>query len=383
MTQFSEVLPEGVPDRALLAAIVESTDDAIVSVDGGGRITSWNRGAEDLYRRRAADAVGRPMAILFRDEGEADDLLRRILAGERISHGEVRRICGDGAEVTVGETVSPLHGHDGAIVGAATVSHDVGSRLEVEAVLAAAHEELEVQNRQLARSNAELEQFAYVASHDLSEPLRAVAGMVGLLARRYKGRLDSDADEFIDFAISGCERMRAMIEDLLAFSRAGRSELHLRPVPLAEVVAAAVAGLGQQIEAVGASIEVGDLPEVEVDPTQLSQVLQNLLSNALKFHRPGLAPTVTVTADRLDGEGGWRVQVADDGIGVDEQYQEKIFRMFQRLHPSDAYPGTGIGLAIAERIIDRHGGTMGVMSDGESGSTFWFTIPDDAGRVPR
>lgn len=200
--------------------------------------------------------------------------------------------------------------------------------------------------------------------------------MVGLLARRYQGRLDADADEFIDFAVDGCERMRTMISDLLAYSRAGRTELAVGDVALGDLVDDAVTTLGTQVEEAGAVVDHVGLPTVRGDRTQLVRVVQNLLSNAVKFRRPGQPVRVEVSARRQDGDDGWRIEVADDGIGIEEQYRERIFRMFQRLHPSDQHPGTGIGLSITERIVAQHGGSIGVEANDRGGSTFWFTLPD-------
>jgi light-regulated signal transduction histidine kinase (bacteriophytochrome) len=275
----------------------------------------------------------------------------------------------------VGESLSPVHTPEGHVVGVASIARDITARLEAERALVVARRQLQAQNRRLEQSNAELEQFAYIASHDLSEPLRAVAGMVTLLARRYKGKLDQDADEFIEFAVDGCARMRSMIDDILAYSRAGRVELHLAPVDLGEVVAEVERALLEQITDTGAVIRSGDLPTVHGDRQKLSQLLQNLVANALKFRRTEASPIVEISAARQ--ERGWRIGVADNGIGVEPQFRGRIFRMFQRLHTIDVYPGSGIGLSIADRLVSRHGGRMGVDDNAAGGSTFWFTIPDD------
>jgi light-regulated signal transduction histidine kinase (bacteriophytochrome) len=197
--------------------------------------------------------------------------------------------------------------------------------------------------------------------------------MVGLLARRYEGKLDQDADEFIAFAVEGCERMRSMIEDLVAFSRVGQAEPELTSVDLGALVGAVVGALHHQIEEAGARVTVAELPVVRADEVQLARVVQSLISNAVTFRRPDVPSEVGVSATR---EGGyWRVEVADNGIGIEEAHRERIFRMFQRLHPADAFPGAGIGLAISERIVTSQGGTLGVESNPTGGSTFWFTVP--------
>ncbi|MCO8127194.1 ATP-binding protein [Acidimicrobiia bacterium EGI L10123] len=362
--------------RALLAAIVDATEQAVVSVDLDGVVTSWNRGAEDLYGWTAAEMVGRPYEVVLADGAASVSVIEEVVAGESVAGVEARRIRRDGSTVMVGETTAPVRDAGGAVIGVAMIARDITDRLGTEALLEHYRRELDIRNRHLERSNTDLEQFAYVASHDLSEPLRAVAGMVGLLARRYQGRLDADADEFIDFAVDGCERMRTMISDLLAYSRAGRAELAVGDVALADLVDQAVVALGAQVEEAGAVVDHAGLPTVRGDRTQLIRVVQNLLSNAVKFRRPGQPVRVEVSARRQDGDDGWRIEVADDGIGIEEQYRERIFRMFQRLHTSDQHPGSGIGLSITERIVAQHGGSIGVGTNDWGGSTFWFTLPD-------
>lgn len=361
-------------DRGLLAAIVDSTDDAVVSIDRERRITSWNRAAERLYGYAPSQMLGRPVDVLYPATDDPAELVERIFAGQQVAGAERLRVRADGTTVMVDETLSPVRDDDGSVVGAAMIVRDISRRRQTEDALAETRQELEANLRQLERSNNDLEQFAYVASHDLSEPLRAVAGMVGLLARRYRGQLDSDADEFIDFAVEGCERMRRMIEDLLAYSRAGRGELRITSLDVGGLVAEVVGTLASQIDLADATIDIDDLPVIHADRGQLASVFQNLVSNAVKFRRPDSPVHVRVSASPVPI--GWRFAVADDGIGIEEEYRTRIFRMFQRLHPSDRYPGTGIGLAIAERIVDRHGGTMGVEGNAIGGSTFWFTIPD-------
>lgn len=364
-------------EQALLAAIVDATEQAVISVDLDGTVTSWNRGAEALYGWPAAEILGQPYDLVLPAHTTAAAVIDQIAAGDAVAGVETRRMCRDGSDVMVGETTAAVRDADGMIVGVATIARDISDRLETEALLADLRREIEARNVHLERSNTDLEQFAYVASHDLSEPLRAVAGMVGLLARRYKGQLDDDADEFIDFAVDGCERMRHMISDLLAYSRAGRTELAVADLELGALVDAATESVASQVEEAGAVIEHrGTWPTVRGDRTQLVRVVQNLLSNAVKFRRPGHPVHIEVSVRRLDGGDGWRIDVADDGIGIEEQYRERIFRMFQRLHTSDQHPGTGIGLSISERIVQQHGGTIGVEGNDQGGSTFWFTLPD-------
>jgi signal transduction histidine kinase len=226
--------------------------------------------------------------------------------------------------------------------------------------------------RDLERSNRDLEQFAYVASHDLSEPLRTVASFVGLLQQRYQGQLDKDADDFIHYAVDGTQRMQQLIDDLLAYSRVGQKDLDPAPVDLDDLVRGKLRELDGRLQASDATVETGTLPTVRGDEGQLAQVFQNLLTNAIKFHN-GAAPAVRVTAERAGGE--WTIAVVDNGIGIDPAHAERIFKMFQRLHGREAYDGTGIGLAICQRIVERHGGRIWVEPAAGGGSAFKFTLP--------
>jgi signal transduction histidine kinase len=225
----------------------------------------------------------------------------------------------------------------------------------------------------LERSNKELEQFAYVASHDLQEPLRMVSSYTQLLARRYQDQLDQDAHEFISYAVDGAERMQRLINDLLTYSRVGTRGKPFRKTDCQQVVQETLANLQTAIEETKATVTHDPLPTVIADASQLVQVFQNLVSNAIKFHSQA-PPAIHIGAQRQDGE--WVFSIRDNGIGIEPQYHERIFVIFQRLHPGDEYPGTGIGLALCKRIVERHGGRILVESDLGEGATFYFTIPD-------
>ena len=247
----------------------------------------------------------------------------------------------------------------------ADLKNEIAERRLVERVLAR-------RTRELARSNADLEQFASAAAHDLQEPLRTVTSYVQLLAKRYRGRLDPDADEFIEFAVDGVARMRALIHDLLAYSRVGTVGLRLEPTDCERVLERALANLQASIEESGAVVTHEPLPAVDADGAQLVQLFQNLIGNAIKFR--GEQPLrVHVRAER-DGSD-WRFSFKDNSQGIDAKHLERIFVVFQRLHNREQYPGTGIGLAICRKIVERHGGRIGAESEPGRGSEFWFTLP--------
>lgn len=235
-----------------------------------------------------------------------------------------------------------------------------------------AEEQLKQRAEELARSNADLQQFAYVASHDLQEPLRMVASYTQLLARRYRGRLDDDADEFIGYAVDGATRMQNLIQDLLAYSRVGTRGKEFGPTDCNALVDRVIADLAPSIQETSAAVTREDLPTIVADGPQLGQVFQNLIANAIKFHGPK-CPWVRVAA-RPEGES-WHFTVSDNGIGIEPQYLDRIFVIFQRLHGQGDYPGTGIGLAICKKIVERHGGRIWVESRPGHGSTFHFTMP--------
>jgi light-regulated signal transduction histidine kinase (bacteriophytochrome) len=233
-------------------------------------------------------------------------------------------------------------------------------------------QELAERAKELQRSNAELEQFAYVASHDLQEPLRMVSSYTQLIQRRYGDKLDGDAKEFMHYVVDGAARMKQLIEDLLAYSRVGTKGKQFREIELEAALKRAVTNLRAAIEESGAAVTWDPLPRLSADDVQLAQLFQNLIGNALKFRGAGV-PRIHVSA--VERESDWEFAVRDNGIGIEPQYFERIFMVFQRLHTKGEYPGTGIGLAICKKVVERHGGAIRVTSQPGEGSQFHFTLP--------
>jgi light-regulated signal transduction histidine kinase (bacteriophytochrome) len=271
----------------------------------------------------------------------------------------------DGHITSVLYNASVYRDEAGQVTGVFAAARDITARQR-------AAEALRQKAEELARSNAELEQFAYIASHDLQEPLRTAGSFAQLLQKRYQGKLDQTADEFIGYIVDGTQQMQRLISDLLTFGRVGTRGKAFEPADCAAVLAQAVAQLQIAIEESGAVVTHDPLPVLDADPDQLGQLLQNLIGNSIKFHAAA-RPHIHVSARQTPE--GWTLSVQDNGIGIDPQFADRIFEVFQRLHTRAEYPGTGIGLAICKKIVQRHGGRIWVESAPGKGATFCFTIP--------
>jgi PAS domain S-box-containing protein len=354
-----------------LAVVVRDSNDAVTVQDFTSRILAWNLGAERMYGYTEKEALGMNVLDLVPQECREEN--RRMLAGleqgEPITTFETRRMTKDGRVLdvwlSVSVTASPLQDGEGRIRTFSTTERDISERKKAE-------EELKKTVAELRRSNEELLQFAYVATHDLQEPLRAVASFTQLLGDRYRGRLDADADEFIGFAVDGALRMQFLINDLLAYSRISTQAKSPIRTDSHAALGRALTNLDMAIRQSRAVVTSDDLPMVKGDESQIQQLFQNLVGNAVKFHGPEL-PRVHVSAECQGGE--WLFSVRDNGMGIPKVYHERIFVIFQRLHGLDKFPGTGIGLALCKRIVERHGGKIWLESELGKGSTFFFTLP--------
>jgi PAS domain S-box-containing protein len=352
--------------EGLLHGVIEGTTDVVFVKDLEGRYLLMNPAGASYLDRPLDQIVGRTDEDLY-----SPDLAARIRETDRDVSDTGQIHLYETTDVIAGSkrifltTKGPFRDGFGRLVGVFGISRDITERKRLEDTLEERAEDLE-------RSNKELEQFAYVASHDLQEPLRIVAGYAELLARRYGGSLDQDADEFIGYMVDGVRRMQRLINDLLHYSRVGTKGKEPVPTDLDRVLVEALGNLGAKLEETDAEVTADRLPTVPADEGQLVQLFQNLIGNAVKFHGDQ-RPRVHVGAERRNGE--WEFSVADNGIGIDADYRDQIFEIFQRLHARDEFEGTGIGLAICRKIVDRHGGRIWVESTPGRGSTFRFTIP--------
>jgi PAS domain S-box-containing protein len=356
-------------------SVVSALEEGIVLQSREGEILTSNAAAERILGLTVAQLEGRtsidPRWRAVREDGtpfpgEEHPAMAALGSGEpqrRVVMG-LYRPSGDRRWISI--NAQPVFRDDEKQPYAVVTSFtDITERREAQAALERYASELEERNR-------ELQQFAYVASHDLQEPLRMVSSFLQLLQRRYSGQLDETADEYIGFAVDGARRMQSLIQDLLAFSRVGSRGRPFEKVDLNDAVESVLADLRTALDETGGHVEYADLPTVTADPMQMRQLMQNLIGNALKF-RGEEPPLIRIDSSRVGDQ--WQIEVRDNGIGIDMQYQDRVFQIFQRLHTRDEYEGTGIGLALCKRIVERHGGRIWLESERGAGTTFSFTLP--------
>jgi PAS domain S-box-containing protein len=352
--------------------ILNSAGEGIFGLNLLGELTFMNPAAAKMLGMDGEQIVGKPVLHILRHRkldgtSFAHDslLLLATLQDGSLRQGEDALFWRtDGTSFPVDYLSTAIYERE-QVIGAVVSFRDVTTRKQAQEVLAK-------RTVQLERSNTELERFAYVASHDLQEPLRMITGYTNLLSKRYRGKLDADADEFIGFAVDGANRMRVLINDLLTYSRVSSQGRKPAPTDCELVLRQTLAGLALAIEESAAKVTHDPLPTVNGDDVQLGQLFQNLIGNALKY-RNGHGPAVHVGCERREAD--WLLSVRDNGIGINPHFAEKIFVIFQRLHTREEYPGTGIGLAVCKRIVERHGGKIWVESEPGKGSTFYFTLP--------
>lgn len=341
------------------AEIIDQTHDAVIATDLDGRITSWNKGADRLFGYTAAEIIGCSVLMLF--PGDLRSHFPTMVMAPLQEHGqhelELRQRQKSGEENYVRLSLSLRRDPQGLPIGIIGYAIDVTARKQAEDAV--------------RHMNEELQQFAYIVSHDLSEPLRTISNYLQLLARRYQGKLDTTADEFFGLAVDGSRRLQQMISDLLIYTRAGGQDLTFTPVDCEALLTRVLSDLQIAIKESSATIIHDHLPVVRGDATRLGQLLQNLISNALKF-RGTAAPQIQISSQRVGPY--WHFAIRDNGIGIDPAQTGRLFQVFQRLHTRSEYPGTGMGLAICKKILERHGGRIWVESTLGTGTTFWFTL---------
>lgn len=347
-----------------------------------GLATAVEEGRDQLESsRKVRDAVLIAMVVVFLLTGVVLTILIRVLvtrpldhlriATRRVAQGDFDHVITGGGPVDLTAVADDVENMRQRIVA------ELGSSREQREILTRQTADLDAQAVELRRSNAELEQFAYVASHDLQEPLRKVASFCQLLEKRYSDQLDDRARQYIDFAVDGAKRMQVLINDLLTFSRVGRVNDARLPVDLDQALSKALANLESSVTDSGARIDRPDeLPRVVGDPTLATMLWQNLVGNAVKFRHPDRPPHVRITCERdPEDSGAWRFCVTDNGIGIPGEFEDKVFVIFQRLHARDAYGGTGIGLALCKKIVEYHGGRIWIDTTHTDGTRFCFTLP--------
>lgn len=340
----------------------ELEDFALFLSTPDGHILTWNRGVEKVFGYTEPEWLGQHARTIFNEEDRAAGILEKEMqtAAEQGRCVDVRwHQRKDGTRVYMTGTLRALRDEEGTLLGYSKTFLDDTARKQLEDAL--------------TQSNLDLQQFAYVASHDLQEPLRTISSFTDLLNQRYRGQLAAEAGKMLRFVTEAAERMSHLIRDLLAYSQLAQEESVSTSVHLDEDLETAISLLRANIEQTGAVITHDPLPNIELERNQMVRLFQNLLANALKFRQPDKPPRIHVSAERQEKE--WIVRVADHGIGFPPEQAEAIFAPFKRLHSASKYPGSGIGLAACRRIVGRYGGRIGAESKVGEGSTFWFTLP--------
>jgi PAS domain S-box-containing protein len=353
-----------------LRAISKSALDAVVVIDETGKVAHWNPAAEKMFGYLEEEILGQNAHELLAPAGLRERAKQGIQRFRESGQGpavgnvlELEAVRKDGSQFPIEIAVAPIKIDDRW--WASAIIRDITERRRSQEALARASDELR-------RSNKDLEQFAYAASHDLQEPLRTVRSFLQLLVRDYEDRLDARARELIDFAADGAARMERLIGDLFDYSRVGTHGRASEVVDCNELVDSVVRNLRTTIDENKAQIRAEQLPQVLADPGQLTELFQNLISNAIKFRRDE-GPRIVISA--LETGDEWTFSIRDNGIGIEPEYADRVFEVFQRLHTREEFPGTGIGLAICKRIVERHGGRIWFESQLGLGTTFYFTLP--------
>lgn len=382
-----------------LNAIVHTAPEAILALSTEGLVTVWNEGAERMLGWTAAEVIGRPVPFVPEHRrAEYERLFARILGGERLQNVELRRVRKDGREIDVSLSSAAVRNAQGEVIGVMALVHDISARKAAERRQAhlldeirALNQELEARverrtaelrrvNDELTQINAELEAFTYSVSHDLRAPLRAIDGFSRILEEDHGGALDTEARRVLGVIRANSTRMAALMESLLALSRAGRAELHVGPVDMRRLLDEVLAEMLPPAARARVRLEIGDLPPAIGDVHLLRQVLTNLVGNAVKFSAPRPAPHIAIGGVARGHEVEYFVR--DNGVGFDPRYAHRLFGAFQRLHRAEDFEGTGVGLALVQRIALRHGGRAWATGQLGKGATFWVALPASTAPAP-
>lgn len=359
-----------------LRALFEASPEGLIITNKEGLISMVNKRTEELFGYEREELLNQPIELLIPQRYQKVHILDRqdyYKNPKQRPMGKGRELYAirkNGSEFPVEISLNYFKTDEGLFIISYVV--DITDRKRSENELKIAHERLKKSAAELKRSNAELEQFAYVASHDLQEPLRMVASYTELLARRYEDKLDQDANDFIHYAVDGATRMQSLINDLLQFSRVSTKAKPFKSCDMKNVIGAAFQNLDELIKETNAQVHHNSLPTIVADDTQMLQLFQNLIHNAIKFKKNDGLPEVWIACKEKENE--WEFSVKDNGIGIDPSYQNRIFMIFQRLHTRSEYPGSGIGLAMCKKIVERHNGNIWFESQEGQGTTFYFTI---------
>lgn len=377
-----------------LASIIESTDDAIISKSLDGTIITWNKGSEKLFGYTEREAVGKNISMIIPKENVNEEkmIIEKILNNETLKY-ETKRNKKSGELIDVSVTISPIKDGKGNIIGASKIAHDIGNLKKAEADLIRANKELVIQNQEkekrteeLSVANKDLTTFNYVSSHDLQEPLRKIKNYITVLLKEEEKNLSENGKNYLQKTYNTSKGMQELIEDLLTYARTKNTELKFEKTNLTVILDEAKKVFEEVIQEKKVIIETGDLCEANIVQFQFRQLFQNLFSNSIKFAKPLIAPHIIIKSEIVAGSEinnekllsnitYCHITYADNGIGFDPQYNERVFEVFQRLHSKEEYEGTGIGLAICKRIIENHNGIITAKGELNKGAQFDIYIP--------
>jgi len=384
--------------KARLAAVIANSDDAIITKNLNGIITSWNKGAERIFGYTADETIGKPVAMLLPEDRQNEEpgILARLRRGERIDHYETVRQRKDGTRLDISLTVSPIRDSTGQIIGASKIARDITELRKARELVARSHQELEQRvaerTASLTQAVAQMEEFSYSVSHDLRAPVRAMQGYARAILEDYGDKLDKTGRDYLNHIIRSGARMDRLVLDILTYSRLVRAELALEPVNLDTLLRDIISHYPEMQAPSAKMVLDTELGKVLAHEPSLTQAISNLLSNAVKFVAPGVIPFVRVHSEIIasplaDGGGQSsnpnpnpnhnpcvRLWIEDNGIGINPEHQSRLFGLFQRIHPEEKYAGTGVGLAVVRKSVERMGGSVGFESMGD-GSRFWIQLP--------